>query len=547
MINITKRLKLWMQKCQFSPQLAIVLSALLVTLTGNSTFFNHLEAIYPWPENALFIASAGIMLWALTSIMCVLLNWFMPVKLAISIVLLTGAICSYFTDGFGVIFDVEMIRNMFATNSAEATDLFNIGMLGHVTLFGVLPSIFFNAITIKKQTNLKDFKRRSVFTGVTLLSSVAIIVANIFAFSGQYASFFREHKPIRYYSNPVQPMYSFVALALQNLRAVSATEFVFETSRAAIPDTDLHRELVIVVVGETARADHFSLNGYARETNPLLAKEKDLVSFSQISSCGTSTAISVPCMFSIIGRDGFDVSNSNTTENVLDIVAKADISVLWRDNNSDSKGVADRIPYVSFKNQDTNPVCDDECRDEGMLYGLQEYIDAQEQDILIVLHQMGSHGPAYSKRYPSEFETFTPACQTSELSMCSNQEIINAYDNTILYTDSFLAKVIGFLKHNTPRYETAMIYVSDHGESLGENNVYLHGMPYMFAPEAQTHVPLMVWAGSSSDIDIDKTRTLKDIPNSHDALAQAILLSLEVDSDVEVTPAPPLLGIKAED
>lgn len=539
------------------PQLVMLLGALFVTLTGNHTFFGHLETIYPWQGNALFICSVGAILWALTSILLIVLNWFMPVKLALSIVLITGALCSYFTDGFGVIFDIDMMRNMFATDTSEAADLLNVGLLSHFLLFGVIPLVFFNLLPLNKQPKLKGIKRRFLMTGFTLVVGTSVIGGNLFAFSGQYASFFREHKSVRYYTNPIQPIYSLGALLAQNLPSVASTQFMFQTSRAAIPDTDLHRELVIVVVGETARADHFSLNGYARETNPMLAKETALISFSQISSCGTSTAVSVPCMFSILGRDDFVVGDSKTTENVLDIVAKANISVQWRDNNSDSKGVAERVPYVSYKTSETNPACDEkrrpkehfykECRDEGMLDGLQEFVNGQEQDILIVLHQMGSHGPAYSKRYPSAFEKFTPACQTSELSMCSDEEIINAYDNTILYTDYFLAKVIGFLKRNTPRYETAMIYVSDHGESLGENKVYLHGLPYIFAPKAQTHVPIIVWAGASSDIDIEKTRELKDLPNSHDALAQAILLSMEVDSDVNITPTPPLLIMKPDD
>lgn len=547
----------WLRAFKIPPQLVMLLAALFVTLTGNHTFFDHLETIYSWQNNALFICSVGAILWALTSIVTIVLNWFMPVKLALSIVLITGAICSYFTDGFGVIFDIDMMRNMFATDTGEAADILNFGLLSHVLLFGAIPIVFFNLLPLNKQPRLKDIKRRFLMTGFTLVIGISVIGGSLFAFSGQYASFFREHKSVRYYTNPIQPMYSLVAFLTQKIRSAASRQFVFQTSRAAIPDTDLHRELVIVVVGETARADHFSVNGYERETTPLLAKETDLVSFSQISSCGTSTAVSVPCMFSILGRDDFDADNSKTTENVLDIVAKANISVQWRDNNSDSKGVAERIPYISYKTSETNPVCDEkrqpkeqkyrECRDEGMLDGLQEFINGQEQDILIVLHQMGSHGPAYSKRYPSAFEKFTPACQTSELSMCSDEEIINAYDNTILYTDYFLAKVIGLLKRNTPRYETAMIYVSDHGESLGENKVYLHGLPYMFAPKAQTHVPIIVWAGASSDIDIEKTRELKDSPNSHDALAQAILLSMEVDSDVKLPPIPPLLIMKSDD
>ena len=115
---------------------------------------------------------------------------------------------------------------------------------------------------------------------------------------------------------------------------------------------------------------------------------------------------------------------------------------------------------------------------------------------------MGNHGPAYFKRYPKEFEKFKPACQTAELSECSDEEIGNAYDNAILYTDYFLSQVVQLLKQNEQKFEASMLYISDHGESLGENNLYLHGMPYMLAPSEQTDVPVIVWAGKTSDIDI---------------------------------------------
>lgn len=235
---------------------------------------------------------------------------------------------------------------------------------------------------------------------------------------------------------------------------------------AKTPSNDPDRELVIMVVGETGRADHWSLNGYGHETNPLLSRE-DVINFPDFWSCGTFTSYSVPCMFSRLGREQFTPEKAKDEDNVLDILQRAGVSVLWRDNNSNSKGVADRVAYEDFKKPDKNPVCDEgECRDEGMLHGLQEYIDAQKGDIMIVLHQMGNHGPAYYKRYPKAFERFTPACQTNDLGSCSKEEINNAYDNAIIYTDYFLSKAIALLKRNDKKFETAMLYVADHGESL---------------------------------------------------------------------------------
>jgi lipid A ethanolaminephosphotransferase len=301
---------------------------------------------------------------------------------------------------------------------------------------------------------------------------------------------------------------------------------------ARIPPTDRSRELVIMVVGETARADRFSLNGYSRITNPLLARE-DVINFPNFWACGTSTSVSVPCMFSRLGRAGFEAGKARSEDNALDILQRAGVSILWRDNNSDSKGVALRVAYEDFRNPKVNPVCDEECRDEGMLHGLQEYIDAQKGDILIVLHQMGNHGPAYYKRYPKAFERFTPVCKTNDLGSCTSEEINNAYDNAILYTDYVLAKVIELLKKNDDRFEAAMFYVSDHGESLGEYGIYLHGMPYAIAPAAQKHVPAIAWIGKNMrrDLKLDGMEERRLRRWSHDNIFSTLLGLFEIETE----------------
>jgi len=211
------------------------------------------------------------------------------------------------------------------------------------------------------------------------------------------------------------------------------------------------------------------------------------------------------------------------------------VSVLWRDNNSSSKGVATRVEYQDFRSAQLNPVCDEECRDVGMLAGLQEYVDAQDGDVLVVLHQMGNHGPAYFRRYPQAFEFFSPVCKTVKLSECTEEEVVNAYDNAIRYTDWFLGEVINFLRKNESRYETMMLYVSDHGESLGEYGVYLHGAPYAFAPEAQVSVPLVVWQGAHNDIDEESLALKQYRPTSHDSIYPTLLDFFEVqDASVDV-------------
>ncbi|MEJ2756123.1 MAG: phosphoethanolamine--lipid A transferase, partial [Gammaproteobacteria bacterium] len=367
-----------------------------------------------------------------------------------------------------------------------------------------------------------------------LLGASCVSVALILSLSSFYASFFREHKALRYYANPSYYIYSTVKY-VHGLFGSGVTTVEEMGLDANIPPSDVQRELVIFVVGETARADHFSLNGYHKKTNPLLEKE-NVVSFGNVLSCGTSTAHSVPCMFSIYGHSDYTKNKGESTENVLDILLHAGVNVLWLDNNSSSKGVADRVDYQDYKSPEINPVCDVECRDEGMLVNLQSYVDAHPTgDILIVLHQMGNHGPAYFKRYPKKFEKFTPTCQNNQLEECTKAEINNAYDNAILYTDYFLSKTIKFLKNNDQKFEAVLFYVSDHGESLGENNMYLHGLPYVIAPYEQIHVPMLMWFSDhliGSEIDFKQLVKQKNRKLSHDNVFHTLLGLMEIDSEL---------------
>lgn len=525
---------------RFSPTQLLLIGCLFILISGNQSFFHQLSDIYPWAENQGFILSLAIIVFVVIFLLALILELILPVRLVLSVLLLIAAPTAYFADSYGTVIDVDMIRNTMETNVAEAGDLLTFNLLIDLVFWALIPVVLVYFVPLQKFSLSIRIKHRLL----ALVSAIVLIVICLFSFSGHYASFFREHKSLRYFINPVFPVYSAGQYLASSLKSDRNQEFVHTADYAKLPDIDPHRELVIVVVGETARADHFSLNGYARQTNPLLEKTENIISYSDISSCGTSTAISVPCMFAIAGRDDFNVDQAQQTENVLDLVVKAGPSVLWLDNNSDSKGVAGRFSYQSFRTAENNPICDQECRDVGMLADLQQYIDQQSGDIMIVLHQMGSHGPAFYKRYPAEFEKFTPVCHSAELSDCSEEEIINAYDNTILYTDYFLSEVIALLKRNTPKFETSMLYISDHGESLGENGLYLHGLPFMFAPREQTKVAMVLWVGGSSDIDFSASKALADVPNTHDAIARAILTVMEVDSNAKLADSPPLFLLK---
>ena len=526
------------------PYQIFILTAAFLAATANLTFFSAVFELYPLISNSGFLISMAILVVSCLVLLMAIISMVLPWRITLSLFLLIAAASSYFSDKFGTVIDIEMIRNIFETDAAESADLLSVNLALRMLLLGLLPTALIWRLPSRRKPFIQG-KLAYVFTGLVALGLMA---ACVFSFSSQYASFFREHKTVRYYISPAYPIYSALQLAASFAPTSAPRQFVELNAVANILETPAaHAELVILVVGETARADHFSLNGYGRDTSPHLAAEPNLISYSNIHSCGTSTAISVPCMFSYSAHDGFDVKSARNTENGLDLLQAAGVNVLWRDNNSDSKGVANRVPFENFRSSDLNPVCDEECRDIGMLSGLQTYIDSKSGDILVVLHQMGSHGPAYHRRYPREFEKFTPACQSGELADCTRQEIINAYDNTILYTDHFLSKVIGLLKANSPKYETAMFYVSDHGESLGESGIYLHGMPYSFAPEAQTHVPVIAWIGESSDIDFAQSFALKDQVNSHDAVFDTLLAVFEVTTELLPASDKKLVALKDED
>lgn len=515
--------------------------SLFFTLFYNWTFFSKTLKVYPLgPHNGFYLLTLFIIL---TLAINLILHLVLFILNSITRLFSTKSFEHYFflliqffamsaayvMDSYGTVIDETMLLNILKTDLKEFRDLMTLKFFIYfIFLFAFPGIIFLKSHCFKIKTIQKEFVLRIKAIGISLLIIFLLLIS-----SGKfYASFFREQKPLRYYTNPTYWIYSIGKFTSRYFKNANK-KFIVIGKGSYIPSEDNDRDLVILVVGETARRDRFSLNGHNKLTNPLLAKEK-VVSFTNATSCGTSTAISVPCMFSNFGRNKFSVENASYTENLLDILVHTkNVNVLWRDNNSNSKGVADRIKFEDYKSPNLNTICDPECRDEGMLVGLQEYVNqVKEKDILIVLHQMGNHGPAYYKRYPKAFEVHQPVCQTSELAKCTNEEIGNAYDNAILYTDYFLAKAIAFLKENSTKFHTKLLYVSDHGESLGENGIYLHGLPYMMAPKEQIEIGLIFWAGESAEGEIDYALAKKVInePFSHDNIFHTVLGMFEVQT-----------------
>ncbi len=506
---------------RLSSNLLILFVALWITLLGNLSYYRRVVDIYPPDAGHLpFLLSIVGLQFGLTLLLLAVVGWRPILKALLTVILLASSAATYFMDSYGIVIDQDMIRNTLETNPTEAGDLLSWSLFAYVLLLGILPSI----LIWRTRLSEAPFPRALLRRGRLLLLTLLALAAIVFAFYKPYSSFFREHKTVRFYSNPVYFLYSGLRYASEQL---IDGRHAFKTvgTDARLGENRGRPRLVVVVVGETARADHFSLNGYSKTTNPRLEQEKGLINFSRFAACGTSTALSVPCMFSQLTREDFSNGEARNSDNVLDILKRAGVAVLWLDNNSSSKGVADRVTFEDFRTPERNPICDPECRDAGMLERLPTFIEQQgERDIVIVLHQMGNHGPAYYKRYPPEFEKFKPVCRSNELDQCSVEAINNAYDNAILYTDDFLARVIGLLKRYDDRYATAMWYISDHGESLGENGLYLHGLPYFLAPEAQTRVPSILWLGRQVPEELRlAARSRQQQPLSHDNLFDSLL------------------------
>jgi len=505
----------------------ILLATLFIMVTGNVAFFKRLSILYPLGSTHTGLLVSLALFFTITSAMLLLIVCqSKATRWLLAFFLIAASQAAYYMDTFGVIIDPVMFDNILHTDKKEIWGLITSSLLVRTILFGVLPAWFVIKYTPSICNVRAELKARAKLIGWFFL----IMMLAIAPFTAGYASFIREHRVTRFYANPTYFSASVIKYVNQKLSTTAVTVLQKTASDAVGIGASGHHELLIMVVGETARADRFSLNGYHRETNPEL-KKQNVVSFSNVSSCGTSTGVSIPCMFSELGRKDYDKDKALAMENALDVLAHNGVEVLWRDNNSDSKGVATRITYEDFISPTLNPVCEGECRDIGMLSGLNKYIAARkDKDILIVLHQMGNHGPEYYRRYPQEFERFKPICMTGELQDCTKEEVDNSYDNAILYTDYFLSQVIEFLKKYDGSHETAMLYVSDHGESLGENSFYLHAMPYAIAPKEQTHVPAILWLGKNFDYKLSQVKPYQDASLSHDDVFCSLLVAYEIYS-----------------
>lgn len=480
-------------------------------------------------ESIIFFVSLIPLLWLLTFFLISLVCIPGLIKPISVLLLVCGSLASYFMDTYGVVIDREMLRNVLETDVQEAGGLFNLHLVGYLVLLGVLPSLLVIRTKILWKTLGREFVSRIISITLSLIISVLIILS----LSSAYSSFFRTQKEVRFLTNPLGFVNATISLARESTKRPLVMNTISEGARLGAGTLNQRKPvLVVFVVGETARAANFGLGGYERDTTPLLAKQ-DIVYFQYVSSCGTSTAVSLPCMFSPFGRKNYSDNKAKSTHGLLDFASASGIDVLWRDNNSGCKGACDRVKFEPSEDLMPDPQCKDgSCFDEILLNNISQKLTGGNQ--FIVLHQKGSHGPAYDQRYPESMQFFTPVCTTNQLQTCSEEQVVNAYDNSIRYTDYFLNQVIDWLKTQQSTHNTVMVYVSDHGESLGENNIYLHGMPYAVAPEYQTHVPFVFWASQDfyQDRGLSKEclNRIRGEEFSHDNIFHSFLGLLDIQT-----------------
>ncbi len=413
--------------------------------------------------------------------------------------LLISAGVSYASQQYGIMFNYGMIENVVETDVAEATSYFNLASFFYVFALGCIPAYFVYRAEI---TYYPFWKECAIRIG-TQLCVLLVFGGVAWGYYEDYAAAGRNNKGVQRYIIPTEYVYSSINYFNKNyLSSPQPFQSLGDDAQLVRHSVAQKPTFMVMVLGETARATEYEYNGYPRATNSF-TKPLHLQSLGSVESCGTATAVSVPCMFSFLTHGDYDKQKAKKQDNVLDVLSKAGVTVKWVDNNSSCKGVCERVASLRVDVSADNPNCDGEyCFDEVMLPYLADYLkNAGGRDTLVVLHLIGSHGPTYFRRYPESQRFFTPDCPRSDIQNCTHEQLQNTYDNTIRYTDYILSKVVEQLDAASDEYDTAMLYMSDHGESLGEKGLYLHGMPYSMAPSEQTHVPALVWASGKYQHD----------------------------------------------
>ena len=460
------------------------------------------------------------------------------VKPVLALLAVVAAFALHFAQAYGTVLDPSMLRNALHTDVAETRELLSWRMAGDLLLYAGLPI----ALLLRADVRRRPLRRALIARALTLGLALATFLGALMWQFQPLAALMRNHKEIRYLIAPANVLWSLGAVLVADARGAAKPRQAIGLDAAPGPRwaAALKPRLLVIVVGETARAANWGLSGYARQTTPELAR-LPVLNFPDTTACGTSTEVSLPCMFAPVGRRNYDEATIRGSESLLHVLARAGAAVHWRDNQSGCKGVCEGLPSEVLDAARMPDLCNrDRCWDEGLLRGLDERLGSAKGTQVLVLHMLGNHGPSYFRRYPAAFERFTPTCRNDDLGQCSSAEIVNAYDNAILYTDHVLATLLATLQGHAASVDSAMLFASDHGESLGEKGLFLHGVPYAIAPREQTQVPMILWwsegfgAGAKLDRACMQKRSAE--PAAHDHLFHTALGLLDVKTALYEAP-----------
>lgn len=524
-----------------SVEQVLLVASIFWALAANHLFLNGLlqersfAHLTTW---GFVLALLGI----LTALHFLLLAPFMnrwSAKPLLSVLIVGTASAMYFMQTYKIYLDPSMLRNVMRTDLKEARELWSWRLVFYLLLYGLLPLLVLWRVRIVQRPWLKAFTIRLASMALALLTFSVLLVM---VFQSVSATL-RNHKELRYLITPANYLWSLSAVVLADSRNVVQARRAIGLDAQPGPNWKTRSKplLVVMVVGETARAMNWGLNAYARQTTPQLAR-LPVINFPDVRSCGTNTEASLPCMFAPVGRRDYNEATIRGSESLLHVLARAGVAVHWRDNQSGCKGVCEGLPNEVVSPTEAPNLCSNgRCFDAALLSGLEQrlsQLQAQKTQApqFLVLHQLGNHGPAYFRRYPPAFKQFQPACEQDELSQCSREEIVNAYDNALLYTDHVLASLIQQLQQHAEQVDSVVLYASDHGESLGEKNLYLHGLPYAIAPREQTQVPMLMWfsSGAYGALGINASCLQQQAQKSisHDYLFHTLLGVLDVKTSV---------------
>lgn len=511
--------------------------ALFFTLVVNLPVYKELYQVLSQLEavDPGFVVSVPVFFAAVLNLLFNVFSWPRIAKPFFIALVLVSALVSYAEFNYGSVFDQEMITNIIETDTTEAGSYLSVYSVVWTLLMGVLPALIIYNVKLKQERTVAKLVLKK---GASMLVSLLVVAEVAGVFYQDYVSVGRNNKYLVRLIIPTQWVHATNSYIKETYfttpQPYQQIGLDAKQTPQALQQAEVKPTLLVLVVGETARAQNYPENGYARDTTPF-TRELDIVKFEDVASCGTATAISVPCMFSALNRQTFNRQQADNQDNLLDLLQRAQVSVLWKENDGGDKKVAKNVNKIVVDRKRQDAQCQNgSCYDTALLEQFDDNVAAMKGNRVLVLHLMGSHGPTYFRRYPESISEYQPECAQADIENCSVDEIVNTYDNTLRYTDYVLKKTINKLSSLQERYNTALVYISDHGESLGENGLFLHGMPYSLAPDYQKRVPMWVWMSpgfqQSKHVNYDclkKEATRKDT-YSQDNLFHSVLGVMDV-------------------